>query len=150
MIVQSFIIAVALFSVPVDSVDAQSVRGPQMLVEDGHQHGKQAIHKLGRKEIGSFTVSVIMVGEAEAGGKVMFDVKLIDAREDPKALRAWIGDENVNDDGKKSMIKGEKTYSLEYTVPDPIPTGAKVWIEVETESGKVRGAYETETHDHKH
>jgi hypothetical protein len=120
---------------------------PVALAEDGHQHGKDAIHKLGRKKIGDYTVSVILIGEAEAGEKVKFDIKLIDAKADPKALRVWIGAEDAKDDTKTALVKGEKTYAADVTVPKPLPAGAKIWVEVETDSGKAKGSYEMESHD---
>lgn len=124
---------------------------PVALAEDGHQHGMDAIHKLGRKKIGDYTVSVILIGEAEAGAKVKFDIKLIDANADPKALRVWIGTEDAKDDTKTALVKGEKTYAVEVTVPKPLPAGAKIWVEVETDAGKAKGSYEMESHDgHNH
>jgi hypothetical protein len=124
---------------------------PIALAEDGHQHGKDEIHKLGRKKIGDYTVSVILIGEAEAGAKVKFDIKLIDAKADPKALRVWIGTEDAKDEAKTALVKGEKTYAADVTVPSPLPAGAKIWVEVETDSGKAGGSYEMESHDgHKH
>src|SRR5687767_4738792 len=42
-----------------------------------HKHGGGEKHKLGRKTIGDYTVSVIVIGEAEAGAVVDFDIKLI-------------------------------------------------------------------------
>lgn len=132
------------------STSSPVATAPVVILEDGHQHGKDEIHKLGRKKIGDYTVSVIMIGEAEAGAKVKFDIKLIDAKADPKSLHVWIGAEDAKDDAKTKLTKGEKTYAGEVTVPSPLPAGAKVWVEVETDAGKSRGAFETDTHDHKH
>ena len=49
------------------------------------KHGPDEKHKLGRKPVGDYTVSVILIGEVEAGKPVTFDIKLIDAKSDPKA-----------------------------------------------------------------
>ena len=48
-------------------------------------------------------------------------------------------------------MKGEKTYAADVTVPKPLPAGAKIWIQGETDSGKARGSFEMESHNgHKH
>lgn len=123
---------------------------PVALAEDGHQHGKDAIHKLGRKKIGDYTVSVILIGEAEAGEKVKFDIKLIDAKADPKALRVWIGTEDAKDDTKTALVKGQKTYAAEVSVPSPLPPGSKVWVEIVTDAGNVKDFFEADSHEEKH
>jgi hypothetical protein len=121
-----------------------------MLADDKeHKHGEGEKHKLGRQTIGEYTVSVIMIGEAEAGKTVEFDIKLIDAKTDPKAMRVWVGGENASATDKATAVKGEKTYDADATVPTPLPNGAKVWVELETDKGVVRGSYEMK-HDHKH
>ena len=120
-----------------------------LLAEDGQQHGKNEIQKLGRKKIGDYTVSVVMIGEAEAGAKAKFDIKLIDAKTDPKALRVWIGKEDVKAEGKLEATKGENTYTAEVPVPAELST-AVVWVEIETEAGTSRASYLLQQHDHKH
>ncbi|MBC8105222.1 MAG: hypothetical protein H7Z14_01420 [Anaerolineae bacterium] len=115
-----------------------------------HKHGQGEKHKLGRKAIGDYTVSVNLIGEIEPGGHVDFDIKLIDAKSDPKALRVWIGTEDGSGAKKAEGKKGQTTYTGEVDVPKPLPQGAKLWVELETDAGVKRASYELEEHGHKH
>ena len=119
------------------------------MAEEGHQHGKGEKHKLGKKTVGGIVVSVITIGEVEAGGHVDFDIKLYDVKTEPKAVRVWIGTEDGNG-STKAEGKKEKTYTGEVQVPKPIPEGSKLWVEIETESGTEKGAWDYDKHDHAH
>ena len=124
--------------------------GPQpiRLADEAHKHGEGEKHKLGRQKIGNYTVSVILIGEAEAGKEAELDIKLIDAKEEPKALRAWIGKEDGAD--KAIATKKKTTYDADVKVPSPLPKDAKVWIEIETAAGTEKGSFAIEDkHDHK-
>jgi hypothetical protein len=117
--------------------------------EPAHDHGQT--HKLGRKVIAGYTVSVILLGEVEPGGHVDFDIKLIGATSDPKALRVWVGTEDAKGSEKAQGKKGKATYVGEVNVPKPLPDGSKLWVELETDTGTASGSYEFEKHDdHKH
>lgn len=130
---------------------AETPPGSAAMAEEGHKHGEGEKHKLGRQKIGNYTVSVIMIGEAKPGAEVEFDIKLIDATSDPKSLRVWIGAEDGKGSEKTEAKKGEKTYDADVKVPSPLPEGAKVWVEVESDGVTARGSYALEEkHDHKH
>ena len=105
-------------------------------------------HKLGRQKIGDYTVSVIMIGEAEAGHTVEFDIKLFDNDKDPKALRVWVGLEDGKGSDKVQLQKKTTTFGGKVKVPDPKPQASKVWVEVETENGVAKGSYVVEEHKH--
>ena len=129
------------------SAASMSMREP----EGSHKHGDGAMHKLGRQAIGSYTVSVIMRGEPEPGKTINFDIKLIDAKTDPKALRVWIGTEDGQGSEKATATKKTATYGTDAKVPSPLAVGAKAWVEVETDAGVFKGSYAIEEHhDHKH
>jgi len=106
-------------------------------------------HKLGRQKIGDYTVSVIVVGDMHEDKEIDFDVKLIDAKTDPKSLRAWIGAEDAKDSEKAFLTKKTATFGGTAKVPSPLPEKAKIWVEVETDAGTAKGSYE-DKHDHKH
>jgi hypothetical protein len=112
--------------------------------------------KLGRQKIGNYTVSVILVGDPHDQKTVEFDVKLYDQEAsktpppDPKALRAWIGSENAKTEEKIALSKKKTTFGGTVPVPQPLAESAKVWIEVETDSGVAKGSFKLDEHDHKH
>lgn len=137
----SSLVAVQSFASPVPA---------KLMLDDTHKHGEVEKHKLGRKEIGGYTVSVILLGEVEAGKHVDFDIKLVDAKTDPKALRVWVGVEDAKGSKKADATKGTATYTGEVDVPSTIPEKAKLWVEIETSSGVSKAAFDYDTHDHKH
>jgi hypothetical protein len=116
----------------------------------GHKQAEE-MHKLGRQKIGTYTVSAIMVGDAEAGKTVKFDIKLIDAKADPKAMRVWIGAEDAKGSEKATATKKTATYGADVKVPSPLPAGAKAWVELETDAGIEKASYAFDDHaGHKH
>jgi hypothetical protein len=139
------LIAATLFALAaaVSFMTAQSPASPE--------HAQGHPHKLGRKPIAGYTVSVILLGEIEPGGHVDFDIKLIDAKNDPKALRVWIGTQDAKGSEKALGKKGKATYTGEVNVPKPLPEGAQMWVELETDAGTASAGYEIEKPgDHKH
>lgn len=118
-----------------------------LMAQDGHKHEKEEIHKLGRKTIGGYTVSVIIIGEAHAGETAKVDVKLIDAKTEPKALRVWFGAEKVDAKDKTTLTKGEKTYAGDVKVPVGTPEKGPLWVELETDAGTQSASYEIAGHE---
>ena len=149
---KSLVVSVVFALIGVGVVGSPVLPGAGLLLaaESGHQHGKGEKHKLGRQTIGDYTVSVILVGEVEPGEHVDFDIKLIDAKADPKALRVWIGAADASGSTKADGTKGKTTYTGEVDVPKPLPEGARLWVELETDAGVKSGSFEIEKHDHKH
>lgn len=120
-----------------------------------HKHGESEKHKLGKMKVGTVEVSVITIGEVEAGGHVDFDIKVFTPPAEPKALRVWIGTQDAagstKADGKKDFVKeGSYFYKGEVQVPKTIPAGAKLWVEIETDSGTQSAGWNYDVHDHKH
>lgn len=133
------------------STSAQPTPQPILLAEEGHKHSEDEKQKLGRQKIGDYTVSVIMVGDIHDDKEIDFDVKLIDAKSDPKALRIWIGAEDGAGSEKATLVKKKTTFGGKAKVPNPVPKDAKVWVEVETDAGTAKGSYAiNDKHDHKH
>lgn len=143
-----------LFSIAVVAITpsiSTAIPAASLLAQDGHQHGKEEIHKLGRKTIAGYTVSVILIGEAHAGDTAKVDIKLIDAKTDPKAIRVWFGPEGVDVREKAALTKGEKTYAGEVKVPSGTPETGPLWVELETDSATQAVSYEIGGHEgHKH
>jgi hypothetical protein len=122
---------------------------PSARAEEGHKHGKDEKKKLGRKTIGDYTVSVIVVGDPHDDKTVEFDVKLVDSKAEPKAVRAWVGTEDGKGSEKAELTKKTSTYVGTATLPAPLPAGSAVWIEIETDAGVKSASYSIED-EHKH
>lgn len=130
------------------------------LEQDKHEHKEGEKHDhdeelkgekkvIGKQKIGGYDVHVTQVGEVEPGKEAVFVLKLAGGSGKPKAVRGWIGIET----GKgaiKSKAEDEKTeYHLHHEVAKPLPPKNKLWIEVETATGKKAGSFDYSQHDHK-
>lgn len=115
-----------------------------------HKHGPDEKHKLGKKPIGDVTVSVIVIGEVEAGKPVQFDIKLYDVKAEPKAIRVWIGTEDGKGSTKAEGKKETTTYKGKVDVPSSIPQGAMLWVELETAEGTKSNSWDFSEKGHKH
>ena len=137
------------FAVPSITPNNTALAAPE------HKHGEGEKHKLGKNKVGDVEVSVITIGEVEAGGHVDFSIKIFTTAE-PKALRVWIGTESGEGSKKADGKKGDANqtgilYSGEVDVPKPIPAGSKVWVEIETDKGTNKASWSYDTHEgHKH
>lgn len=116
---------------------------------DGAGHGG-AIIELGTTKIGELTVRASRdKGEIKAGGDAPIDVWLTTADGKPAAVTAvrfWIGVEDAKGSVKaKADIEDPKQPNHWHThaeVPDPMPEGTKLWVEIEAGGGKTVGSFE--------
>ena len=122
--------------------------------KEGEKHEHDEEHKgekkvLGKQTIAGYEVQVTQVGEVEPGKEAVFIVKLTGGSGKPKAVRGWVGTET----GKgaiKSKAEDEKTeYHLHHEVAQPLPPKNKLWLELETATGKKVGSFEYAAHDGK-
>lgn len=115
----------------------------------GPGHGGEVI-ELGTISIGDLTVRASRdKGELKAGGDVPVDVWLTTTDGKPAsatAVRFWIGTE----DAKGSLkARGEvedpakpNHWHNHVEAPNPLPDGAKLWVEVEASLGKTAGSFD--------
>jgi hypothetical protein len=110
--------------------DHDHAKAGSMDKDDGHGETVQ----MGEQKAGPFTVKVSRDGDIKAGGDVPVDI-WVDGGAKGKAVRFWFGTE----DGKGSIkAKCEVEVDQWHThgeVPDPLPEGSKLWIEIEGEDG---------------
>ena len=113
-------------------------------------HGGKVI-PLGESVIGSFDVMVTRdVGEIVAGKDAPIDVTVLPVSGSTVkavAVRFWIGTENAIGSVKaKSEIENPEDPNRWHThadVPNPIPAGSMLWVEIENENGKrVLGSFD--------
>ena len=113
-------------------------------------HGGKII-PLGTSVIGSFDVMVTRdVGEIVAGKDAPIDVTVTPVSGSTisaVAVRFWIGTENAMGSVKaKSEIENPEEPNRWHThadVPNPIPAGSMLWVEIENENGeRVLGSFD--------
>lgn len=123
----------------------------QPATQPGHGHEHKAGEKeedhgpltdLGTKKVGEFEVQVSLAGEAKPGEEAVFIVKPKGTAE-PKAVRAWVGAESGQGSIKtKAEEEKEGEWHAHHKVSKPMPANSKVWVELETVSGKQRASFD--------
>lgn len=118
----------------------------------GHDHG----HKpgdddddnggrlLGTVILGDNTVEVLLLEEVKAGEEGHLDVTV--TGDAPAAVRAWVGVADATGSIKALLEKESETgYHGHLELPDPLPDGSQLWIEVEDAGGqKQKGSFSFE------
>ncbi len=99
---------------------------------DGHEHG--ATTELGEQEAGGFKVKASRDGSVKAGADAAIDV-WVNGGKAGSAVRFWIGTEDA-----KGSIKAKAEVEVDHwhthaEVPDPLPAGSKLWVEVDGDGG---------------
>ncbi len=131
--------------------------------DDGHDHGDHdepkkstaghggAVIRLGSSTFGSFDVMATRdEGLIVAGKDAPIDVTVMPGAGSTAkavAVRFWIGTEDAMGSMKaKSEIENSAEPNRWHThaeIPNPIPAGSKLWVEIETDKGeKFTGSFE--------
>lgn len=98
--------------------------------DPGHVHTQRT--DLGEVTIGTHVMRVFQVVKLVPGKEGDFDLDFAAGKPLPAALRAWIGNESGV--GSRKVRFEKETESRMHghpEVPDPIPSGSKLWLDVE-------------------
>ncbi len=106
---------------------------------DDHDHDHGPRSSIGTVKIGAYEIEVLQAGKVEAGKEATFELR-VKGEPEPVAVRTWIGIESGRGSAKSKAHKHDKTLEAHSDVPKPIPEGAKLWIEIETPSGKEKAS----------
>lgn len=118
---------------------------------DGHNHGDGKKHDehdgkktdLGSKKIAGYDIQVTQVGDVKAGDEAIFIVKVSGGTGEPKAVRAWVGIESGQGSIKtKAEEEKEGEWHAHHKVSKPLPASPKLWVEIETSSGKKKDSFD--------
>lgn len=139
---------------PTATRPAPTVTAP---VHDDHDHGAAGGHgqghhgdaiELGTTRIGAYQVHAARdEGSVTAGGDVPIDIRVDGDVSGISAVRFWIGTE---DGDGSTRARGEREdpsvlnhWHAHADVPDPMPAGSRLWVELELRSGeRVRGSFD--------
>lgn len=112
----------------------------------GHDHAKEApaagrdAHaakgtSLGTASVAGVGVAVSHEAPFEAGKTVTLHLGITPASPAPKSIRLWIGTEDGKGSAKaKADIHGDHGHA-DVEVPDPLPEGAALWVQVDPAQG---------------
>ena len=97
---------------------------------------------LGTVTVKAYEFTVRQEGKVEAGKEATFGLvlKKEDGAADPTAVRTWVGKEDGKGSVKAKTHTHGKAMEAHVDVPDPIPAGSKLWIEVEVGGEKFKGS----------
>lgn len=99
-----------------------------------HDHSHGVVIELGEAEAGGFKIKASRDGDVKAGGDAPIDV-WVNGGKAGNAVRFWIGTEDA-----KGSIKARAEVEVDHwhthvEVPDPMPAGTKLWVEIEGDVG---------------
>lgn len=105
--------------------------------EEEHEHEHEEI------ALGTFDVSGLSVeaaqghGNVEAGKEGHLVIKLPYKDNGETVVRAWVGteDRTLSSVGKGEYAPSHDDYDIHAIAPDPLPEGAKWWLEIEKPDG---------------
>lgn len=101
-------------------------------MEKDHGHGETT--QLGEQKAGPYTVKASRDGDVKAGGDVPVDI-WVDGGAKGKAVRVWFGTEDAKGSIKAKCEVEDGQWHTHGEVPDPMPEGSKLWVEIEGEDG---------------
>lgn len=106
---------------------------------DDH-HGER--HPIGSVSLGGHTFQVVQQGEVTAGKETLLFLETSTPDQPLPVARAWIGIESGAGSMKARLTKeGDHALHAHVEVPDPLPQGAMLWLEIEDGSAKVRNSF---------
>lgn len=101
-------------------------------MDSDHGHGPTT--EMGEQRAGPYTVKVSRDGDIKAGGDVPVDI-WVDGGAKGKTVRFWFGTEDAKGSIKAKCEVEDGHWHTHGEVPDPMPAGSKLWIEIEGEDG---------------
>lgn len=111
-----------------DHADHADHDGDDMHGDD--HHGEP--HPLGKLTAHGVTFEVVQLGHIEAGHEGSAELVFASGKERISTVRAWIGVESGEGSMKGSWgLEDENRMHGHIEVPDPIPAGSKLWIELD-------------------
>jgi hypothetical protein len=100
----------------------------------GHAH-EGARQELGTTESAGLKISATQVGKLEAGKEGIFEVALPKDTKAPKAVRLWVGGASGEGSTKAKAENDGEDWEAHVEVPATIAADAKLWVEIQPESG---------------
>lgn len=102
--------------------------------KDGHGHGPKL--DLGSQSAAGMTIAATREGGVTPGGEASFDISVTGGTGKPAAVRVWVGVQDGKGSVKSKAEAEGDGWHAHAEVPDPLPAGSKLWIEIETASGQ--------------
>ena len=106
------------------------------------KEGHGATTALGEKTAGVYVIKASRDGDVTPGKDVPIDVWVTGAGK-VAAVRFWIGTEDAKGSLKAKAELEKDNWHTHAEVPNPLPVGSKLWVEIESDTGaKTRAGFE--------
>lgn len=102
----------------------------------GHEHRAGEKHDLGTVKVGEFDVTALYSGTLTPGKQVDIDLTFKGESAKVVTIRAWIGAKDAKGSIKAKAAPEGSGFHAEVEAPDPLPEGAALWVEIETNQGQ--------------
>jgi hypothetical protein len=106
---------------------------------DGHDHGDGhddgPTTELGEQKAGGFNVKASRDGAITPGKDAAIDVWVTGGTAKVAAVRFWIGTQDGKGSVKAKAEIEKDNWHTHAEIPSPLPTGSKLWVEVEDDKG---------------
>ena len=109
---------------------------------DDDDHSKLPKKELGKKDIGGYSVTVNQLGDVKAGEEAIFILTVTGGSGKPKSIRGWVGVESGERSIKSKAEEEDNEWHLHHEVSKPMPASSKLWVEIETASGKHKASFD--------
>ena len=117
-----------------EHADGSHDHGTKPKPAEGDDHGHGPVIELGSVEQGGYTVKASRDGDLKVGGEAPIDV-WITGGEPVSAVRFWIGTQDAAGSLKAKAAIERDNWHTHAEVPDPMPVGSKLWVEIESAKG---------------
>lgn len=101
---------------------------------DGHDHGPSTA--LGDASAGPFTVKASRDGDLKSGGDASVNATITTTQGKAAAVRFWIGAEDARGSIKAKGELSDDHWHAHVEVPQTLPDGSKLWVEIENDAGE--------------
>lgn len=104
-----------------------------------HPHGER--QALGQAVLGAHTLAVFQEGALVPGKEAHIDLDVAAGQALPEVVRGWVGVES-GQGSRKARFDKESATNLHghLEVPDPLPAGSALWLEIDGAAGPVRAS----------
>lgn len=102
--------------------------------DEGHDHGVTT--QLGEQNMGGFTIKASRDGGITPGKEAAIDVWVTGGASKVAAVRFWIGTQDGKGSVKAKAELEKDNWHTHAEVPSPLPTGSKLWVEIESEKSE--------------
>lgn len=100
---------------------------------DGHDDGPTT--QLGEQKAGGFNIKASRDGTITAGKDAAIDAWVTGGTTKVAAVRFWIGTQDGKGSVKAKAELEKDNWHTHAEIPSPLPTGSKLWVEVEDDKG---------------